>query len=403
MRIAFFTLKHNLKTGGGSNRGLDLKIREMQRRGHDVSLITMFSELNDLPADLPYRVHAESCERRSFLDLQNRAMEIMRKYESDADIFYIDGISFIWGGGMYRKAGGKTPVVLYLSTYLIPQNLLSIDSPFESNDPKHFVFLFRHYKQMAVQWLWMKLIGLRYLNHVDRIYMISPVTLECYAEFGFPRDKMEVTAEFVDVESFLPEPGVVTNANQTTESHAGFNLLFVGRLQHLKGLDLLLTAMHELVREGSDLRLTIVGDGAQRKNLGDQITDLDLQNRVRMIPWVSDRKELGRLYNECDAFIHPCRIPEPFGHTILEAMGFGKPIITWRRSGSAWVAGDAGILFDEPTVNDIKNAIADCLKRPELLRNAERETEARVRSLDYKISANGLEHSLTSITQPQTP
>jgi glycosyltransferase involved in cell wall biosynthesis len=389
MRIVFISLKHDPGFGGGSSRGLDLKMRELQRRGHEVRLITIYSEMNRLPEGLPYPVHEERCQNRAFLPLQKFVFGLMKKHESQADIFHLDGVSFIWAGGIFRQNGGTVPVVVFLSSYLFAMNLLSIESPYNKTDVRHYLFMLIHYKHVALHFVWAKIFGLKLIRHIDQIIAISPITAYHFIRFGFPKEKMKIIAEFVDLEPF----------GYTKETHIGSSevdckLLYLGRLVYLKGLDMLIRALRDLRKDGFKLRLTIIGGGPQELKLKRQIQRYKLNDTIIIIPWTQNFQALADAYRSCDIFIHPCRWPEPFGRTILEAMAFGKPIITWKDTGSAWVAGDAAITYARPKTYDIRECLRTCLMHPELLRNASKTASTRITHFDFHKWADELENSL---------
>ena len=86
----------------------------------------------------------------------------------------------------------------------------------------------------------------------------------------------------------------------------------IGRLEHQKGIDLLIRALVDL----EDATLLIVGDGSQRRPLEELAVALDVADRVEWIGWRDDaRRYLGSL----DVFALPSRF-EGFPLAVLEAL-----------------------------------------------------------------------------------
>src|SRR3989344_8075237 len=110
MRIVFITTKLNFITSGASVQELDIKIRTFMARGHQVLAVTMFKGITSIPELLPYKVAEESAGSGGQLAIQYHVYRVLKKYESQADIFYIDGQVFLYGAGLYRVLGGKSPV-----------------------------------------------------------------------------------------------------------------------------------------------------------------------------------------------------------------------------------------------------------------------------------------------------
>lgn len=135
-------------------------------------------------------------------------------------------------------------------------------------------------------------------------------------------------------------------------SHNSVLLLYVGRLAAEKNIGLLLDTL-ELVSKDArkDWHLVVVGDGGQRSQfLSDAARRMP--GRVEWLGYVRDRKELARIYANCDVFLHP-NPREPFGIAPLEAMASGLPVVVPDRGGvrayadatSAWLAPADAVSF----------------------------------------------------------
>jgi glycosyltransferase involved in cell wall biosynthesis len=109
---------------------------------------------------------------------------------------------------------------------------------------------------------------------------------------------------------------------------AGATLLFVGEIVRAKGVfDLVevvarLRATHEL-----DVRLILVGAGADRPGLEDLVRAKNLTGFVHFLGSVSDPARLRDIYRESDVFCLPT-YGEGFPRVIYEAMTFSLPVLT---------------------------------------------------------------------------
>ncbi len=83
MRITFVTTKINFERAGGSVPDLDLKVRDMQRLGADVRVVTVFSEKNQSLSELPYPVTEEFTPNKALPALQWNILKVLRKYEKE--------------------------------------------------------------------------------------------------------------------------------------------------------------------------------------------------------------------------------------------------------------------------------------------------------------------------------
>lgn len=98
------------------------------------------------------------------------------------------------------------------------------------------------------------------------------------------------------------------------------NILYVGRFDSQKGLDILLEAFKICNRE--DLHLTIIGDNVVGD--GAKIEKINSE-KITFMGWVPHEK-LASYYNACDVVVMPSRW-EAFGLVAIEAMKYGKALI----------------------------------------------------------------------------
>lgn len=138
-------------------------------------------------------------------------------------------------------------------------------------------------------------------------------------------------------------PGVVIPNGVSIPDRVGHDpgdgtlrLLFLGRLDPIKGLDCLLRACAGLDRSGGSWRLTIAGDGSPeyRAELAGLISSLGLGERVALSGAV-ERAGRDRLFAESDLLILPSH-RENFGMVVAEALAHAVPVVAakgtpWRR------------------------------------------------------------------------
>jgi glycosyltransferase involved in cell wall biosynthesis len=106
------------------------------------------------------------------------------------------------------------------------------------------------------------------------------------------------------------------------------DLVFMGELRLLKGIDLLLDAVAQLRRDGRDVSVTLIGDGPDREVFLAQVERLRLAPLVSFRPPMPARRAqaLGRI------MVVPSRF-ESLPYVVLEAAAAGKPLIATRVGG----------------------------------------------------------------------
>jgi glycosyltransferase involved in cell wall biosynthesis len=160
------------------------------------------------------------------------------------------------------------------------------------------------------------------------------------------------------------------NAQQVAHVKNAFGrqpiVLSVGRFTHYKGFQFLIEAAQQSPGAG----IVIVGDGALREPMIQKVTRLGLENRVFLLGHLSE-VELHTMMAACDVFCLPSVArSEAFGLVLLEAMAFGKPLITTEVEGSGlnWVNqnGKTGLIVPKADPVNLAKAIVALLMDPDL-------------------------------------
>ena len=104
-----------------------------------------------------------------------------------------------------------------------------------------------------------------------------------------------------------------------------YQFLYVGRLERVKGVDLLLEAMNLLAGEKVELNLTVVGSGGLEDWARRFVAEKNLGRLVSLLGNVPD-EVLASLYVSCDCVVVPSR-SESIPLVLSEALGFDKDLI----------------------------------------------------------------------------
>ncbi|TMJ92809.1 MAG: glycosyltransferase, partial [Actinobacteria bacterium] len=141
-------------------------------------------------------------------------------------------------------------------------------------------------------------------------------------------DRIEIVPPGVDHDLFAPGDRGAARAALGLDA-AGPLLLFVGRIQPLKGLDVAVRALAALDRD--DARLAVVGgpsgaDGpAELRRVRAIVDGLGLAGRVRFVA-PQPHARLAAWYRAADVCLVPSR-SESFGLVALEAAACGTPVV----------------------------------------------------------------------------
>jgi glycosyltransferase involved in cell wall biosynthesis len=105
-------------------------------------------------------------------------------------------------------------------------------------------------------------------------------------------------------------------------------VVMVGRLESRKNYPMALAAFAVARRFRPELRLVIVGDGPEKKNLIELAKRLGVAEAVEIRSNISD-EEKYELLSAAEVFIHLGK-PEGFSLAVFEALSFGLPVVAHR-------------------------------------------------------------------------
>lgn len=152
--------------------------------------------------------------------------------------------------------------------------------------------------------------------------------------------------------------------NNTPTSNKDPRVLFVGRLDYEKRLDILIHAIKQISNE-IDVHLEIVGNGGERENLRNLSEQLGIADRVEFLGFVSE-EDLPKAYERATVFAMPS-IAELQSIATMEAMASGRPVIAADAMALPHLvhSGDNGYLYQPEDVDELASRLRDILTADE--------------------------------------
>jgi alpha-1,3-rhamnosyl/mannosyltransferase len=199
---------------------------------------------------------------------------------------------------------------------------------------------------------------------------------ELVADLGVPREKIDVTLLGIRPEHrAAPVPEAELRARLSLDARPV--VLCVAAKRRHKNLDSLVRAVAALGDDGP--QLVLPGAPTEYEDeLRELASDLGIAGRVRFPGWLED-DELEGLYGLAACFALPSFV-EGFGLPVLEAMSRDVPVVSSNAGSLPEVVGDAALLFDPNSVDELAGALRRVLTDGELaagLRARGRERCAR--------------------------
>lgn len=159
------------------------------------------------------------------------------------------------------------------------------------------------------RWLYRSSIGAHDLVIAQNSYIYGRL-----CALGIRSEKLCIISNPVCSNSDGPSPAPIG---------AGYNVISIGRLDPVKGVERLLSAFAAALEHMPDLTLTIAGDGPERKSLEEQTLRLRIANRVSFLGWVEQTRPL---YANADLLLlSSYREGQP--NVVLEALEMGCPVL----------------------------------------------------------------------------
>ncbi len=298
--------------------------------------IITLKELGELaPKFVASGIMVETVHCDGFFDIAGilRLRKLVREEKPDIILTYLFHADAI--GRLVLQRTTSAPVIPFLgTTYNYPRYLLA--RIFEKIS-KHFVF---HYLANS--------------EAVKEAYVTN---------FGVPKKKITAIPTGIDTEYFdaiTKNPHLLESLNLSPQDLV---IICVANLHPNKGHKYLLEAferLHCLHNNTTSLKLLVVGDGEERKNLEKQIEAFSSKENILFLGRRSDVPNLLKLSH---VFVLPTLF-EGMSNAILEAMATGLPIVTTDIPENKILIQDkqTGYLVRTHSSKDIEASILEIIK-----------------------------------------
>lgn len=277
--------------------------------------------------------------------------------KSEHSVFLVSSLDyFVFDSAAYRQlkqrmaAGQKwdilhrvTPITLAAPTRLGRLGIPTVLGPLNSglSDPTGF----KQILKQEVTWL-SKLRQFSYVldsffgstRNARRILTANNVTKSCVSR-RYHHRCLTVPENGISVSKFQFTPWPKAPDDKTP-----LNVLFVGRLTPIKGLNMLIQAVAKMHHLGGNVQLNIVGDGPMRQEWEALSKLLGVKNVVKF-HGNQPHQNIAAYMQACHVFCLPC-IRESGGAVLLEAMASARPVIALNHGGpSEIVTSNEGALL----------------------------------------------------------
>lgn len=226
---------------------------------------------------------------------------------------------------------------------------------------------------------WLTMNPLRFLyTFYSRFAMIIVVSNTIREEFV--REIHITPKRILTIYSGVDLPPMTMHDIRARVNSDEFIIGTVARLEKEKGIEYLIRAVDIAKDVIPKIRLVIVGDGTERRNLNWLVNSLHM---TEMVQFVGFQDHATDWIKNFDLFILPSAIRESFGIVLIDAMAHLRPVIASRLGGITEIIdhSDTGILVEPKNPESIANAIIYLYNHPQ-------ETMEMIRKARLKVETN---------------
>ena len=205
-------------------------------------------------------------------------------------------------------------------------------------------------------------------------------------------DKISVIYNALDLNKFQPNQ----SARQKIREQLNINdsdiaLGYCGRLNTVKGADLLCPALHSLHKAGHKFYLIIAGSGTLAKQIETQAQSLGLSNHIHMLGF---RNDIPDVISAFDLAVHLSR-QEAFGLSVVEYFSGGIPVISTNVEGLAEIAKDneTAIVLNNLTPDSITDKVIKLVSDEKL----KKQIVTNAKEFSRQFSINNQIEQITSL------
>ena len=205
------------------------------------------------------------------------------------------------------------------------------------------------------------IIGESIIKNASQCIAITELEKNDFLEFNIPDENISVIPNGIDDSEFYPDYSYSTDFNNKFRLQNIPYILFMGRLNPIKGPDILLSAYVKLSSDFPEMHLVFAGpDEGLGCQLREEIKAKSLEDRVHIIGFVGGKDKVGA-YTGAEFLVVPSR-REAMSIVALEAGACGTPVILTTECGFDEVE-EVGCIVVPPLEDELYRAMFDMLNQ----------------------------------------
>lgn len=353
-------------------------------RAYRVPLLTKLAERPDLELTMVYGTNPPVQAGDAGISVANGPMPF-RTISGPASGIRFKGREILWFGLALKTIRQEYFDVVICDHYTRLLSIWVMQSIQHRRNAKFFLWGigFHQYPTPLLDRIRMLMV-----KRTDALLLYSQKESRRYQEMGVPREKCFVTQNTVDIEGIdaavaATRQEVILACREKIDAKEGPLLMHVGRLARNKRLDLLLETIPNLRKKWPNIKLALIGEGPEHKNLKSLATGLSISDAVYFLGPITDHRRLAPWVLASDLFVAPAQI----GLMAPMCMIYGKTLIISNEAEQhgpevqPFISGETGLDYKFGDTQDLTRVISSLLDQPEKCKQFAEKGSIQVRKV----------------------
>ncbi|MGF1740278.1 glycosyltransferase [Vibrio profundum] len=201
------------------------------------------------------------------------------------------------------------------------------------------------------------------IHNSPHIIAVSDAITGHLRKDGYPNEQLSVIHNGIDIERLSAQTAIDSKA-QLGIANDDFLFVTVGSLIHRKGIDRILTALKNILRQSNNVHLLVIGEGNLRQTLEQTADRLNITEQVH---FVGEKVNVLGWLQGCDAYVSAAR-SEAFGLVFMEAALAELPIVAPFEGGIKEILthDETAILYENKGIKPLYDAMLRVIKHQSL-------------------------------------
>lgn len=239
------------------------------------------------------------------------------------------------------------------------------------------------------------------VKYIDHVFVVAEEQITRLRTMGVADSKITIIRNTPEKEFYLTQEGKLHNLFSDDKNLV--NLLYVGKIDAHRGIELLIRALPNVMKKYRLIRLLIIGDGTERKRLIELTESLGIKDNVVLPGWIDIKEIPAIIRGSAICFIPHLRSEHTdttIPNKIFDYMALGKPVVVSDCIPLRRIVEESkcGVVFKSGDVSDLTRAIITLLSTPDYETIGDNGKKAVIRKYNWLNDSQHILHAIEQFT-----